>query len=513
MFAPSLSADTGYRRWLVLVIVSIALLLIVVDMTVLYTALPRLTHDLTASAAEKLWIANTYPLIVAGLLPGAGTLGDRLGHKHLFLIGLIIFGFASACAAYSPSPALLIASRAALAVGAALMMPATLSIIRHTFSNDDERALAIGIWAAIASGGAALGPVLGGVLLEQFWWGSVFLINVPIVLLALPLAWRLIPARSGDPSQRWDLLGSLQIMAGLIALAFAVKVLGQRAPAWQTAMIAAALGIAFLVAFVRRQKRAASPLIDFSLFRNPLFASGVGAAITAAIAVIGLELVFAQRLQLVQGLSPLQAAWQILPIPLGAFVAGPLAGLALKHVNASKLMAVALALAAAGTLGLMLNFNTGGNLMLASLGLLGVGLGSVMTAASNVIMLNAPPERAGMAAAMEEVSYELGGAIGIALLGSLLSLIYATTLQLPPGLMLTDAVHDSLDEALLAAETLPPEAATQLIALARQAFDNGFTTVLGVLITLLLLSALLIAVSVGRKTGMDAALSESACGG
>ena len=174
---------TLHNRWLVLAIVSSALFLIVIDMTVLYTALPRLTHDLAASASEKLWIINAYPLVVAGLLPGVGSLGDRLGHKRMFTAGLVVFGLASLAAAYAPSAEVLIAARVLLAVGAAMMMPATLSIIRLTFEDENERSFAIGIWAAVASGGAAFGPVVGGILLEYFWWGSVFLINVPVVLI------------------------------------------------------------------------------------------------------------------------------------------------------------------------------------------------------------------------------------------------------------------------------------------------------------------------------------------
>ena len=181
-------APAAPGRWLVLAIVSSALLLIVVDMTVLYTALPRLTHELGVTASSKLWIVNIYALVVSGLLLGMGTLGDRLGHKRLFMMGLVVFGAASLAAAYSPNPGALIAARAVLAIGAAMMMPATLSILRLTFTDERERAVAIGVWASVASGGAALGPVIGGVLLEHFWWGSVFLINLPIVLLALPLS-------------------------------------------------------------------------------------------------------------------------------------------------------------------------------------------------------------------------------------------------------------------------------------------------------------------------------------
>lgn len=169
-----------YKRWIVLLLVSSMLFLIVVDVTVLYTALPRLTHDLNASASEKLWIMNAYPLIVAGLLPAAGMLTDRIGHKTLFISGLPLFALASLCAAFSPSATALIASRGFLAVGAAMSMPATLSIVRQVFSDPQERAIAIGIWSAVASGGAALGPLIGGILLNNFWWGSVFLINVQI---------------------------------------------------------------------------------------------------------------------------------------------------------------------------------------------------------------------------------------------------------------------------------------------------------------------------------------------
>src|SRR5690606_36405409 len=222
--------DSNANRWLILAIISSALFLIVIDMTVLYTALPTLTHDLRATASEKLWIVNAYGLVVAGLLLGMGTLGDRLGHKRLFVVGLLVFGLASLCAVFSTTPSLLIASRALLAVGAAMMMPATLSILRLVFTDDSERAMAIGMWVAVASAGAAFGPVLGGVLLEHFWWGSVFLINVPVVLLALVLAIWLIPDRPGNPDRKWDLTGSVQVMVGLIGLAYAIKELGKPAP-------------------------------------------------------------------------------------------------------------------------------------------------------------------------------------------------------------------------------------------------------------------------------------------
>ncbi len=295
------------RRWLILAIVSAALLLIVVDMTVLYTALPRLTHDLQASASDKLWIINSYALVVSGLLLGMGTLGDRLGHKRLFLSGLAMFGVASVAAAYSPNPAFLIAARAFLGVAAAMMMPATLSLIRITFHDERERAVAFGVWSSIASGGAAFGPVLGGFLLEHFWWGSVFLINVPIVLIALPMGWLLVPRSTPDSSRPWDIKGSVLIMVGLVASTLAIKEMGKLYTDWGLTAGALVVGVLFLGWFVRQQNRSPFPLLDFALFKNATLSTAVLSALSASAALIGMELVFSQRLQLVLGFSPLQA--------------------------------------------------------------------------------------------------------------------------------------------------------------------------------------------------------------
>src|SRR6516164_6013757 len=305
------------RRWLILLVVSSALFLIVIDMTVLYTALPSLARDLGTSASEKLWIINAYALAVAGL-PGLGTLGDRLGHKRMFVSGLIVFGIASLIAAYSPSPATLIGARALLAVGAAMMMPATLSIIRLTFSDEQERGLAIGIW------GAAVGPLIGGVLLQHFWWGSVFLINVPVVVAALVAAAVFIPRREGSRDVAWDPVGSLQILVGLVGLAYAIEELAREAPSLLEAAVAAVIGALALMVFVRRQRRSKAPMLDLKLFENRNFTLAVVVALVSSFSVVGLELVLSQRLQLVLGYSPLQAALFVLPGSL--LIGGPLAG-------------------------------------------------------------------------------------------------------------------------------------------------------------------------------------------
>lgn len=466
------------NRWLVLSIVSSALFLIVIDMTVLYTALPTLTHALEATATEKLWIVNAYPLVVAGLLPGLGTLGDRLGHRTMFMAGLVVFGAASAGAAFAWTPEILIAARVVLAIGAAMMMPATLSLIRLTFTDEKERAFAIGIWAAVASGGAALGPVVGGLLLEYFWWGSVFLINVPVVLVAFVASAVLLERRQGIAGRPWDLIGSVQIMVGLIGIVYAIKEASKRDPDWTMVASVFVLGIVATMLFVRRQRRSAAPLIDFSLFADPRFSSGVATALVASGALIGVELVFSQRLQLVLGHSPLEAGMLILPIPLAAFVAGPLTGLMLPRVETTRLLSGSLALTGLALAAFLLLHGQATFVWLMPLAVMGFGVGAAMTAASSAIMLSAPEDRAGMAASVEEVSYELGGALGIALLGSLMSILYTRAMILPDDIAIASRARDSLDEALILAEGLAADQSMQVIGLARAAFDQAFVGVI-----------------------------------
>ncbi|WP_121404251.1 MFS transporter, partial [Pseudomonas aeruginosa] len=407
----------------------------------------------------------------------------------LFLAGLPLFGLASLCAAFAPSAAALIAARAGLAVGAALMMPATLSIVRHVFQDERERALAIGIWASVASAGAALGPVVGGVLLEFFWWGSVFLINVPVVVVALLLALPAIPACGGQSRRPWDALGSLQMMFGLVGVVYAIKELSTRAPDFGLAVLAALGGMLCLYLFVRRQRRAREPMIDFALFRNRRFARGVAVALVATMALVGMELVFSQHLQLVQGLTPLKAGLFVLPIPLASLVVGPLAGWLVPRWGENRVMCASLLLGSAGLLGLALSYQSATGAQLASLVLLGVGFGGAMTAASTAVMLNVDEQSSGMAAAIEDVSYELGGVIGVTLLGSLMSFVYGMSLRLPSA-ELPARVRDSLDDALLVAEGLTPEVASRLVELARQAFDQAFVAVLLAAAALLFLSAM-----------------------
>ncbi|MFD5164285.1 MFS transporter [Streptomyces hawaiiensis] len=474
------------RRWWVLVTVSAGILLISVDMTVLYTALPTLTSELGADASQKLWIINAYPLVSAGLLLGAGTLGDRVGHKRMFLVGLVLFGSASTVAAFAPSPEVLIAGRAFLAVGAATMMPATLALIRITFEDERERGIAIGIWGTMSTVGTALGPVLGGLLLEYFWWGSVFLVNVPVVLLALVATVFLAPGDAGGrPDRPWDPVASLHIMVGLVPLVYAIKEATKPDPA--PLHVVAALGISVIGfrAFVRRQRTRTYPLIDFSLFRNRGILVGVLGAGLSMFATAGIQLVLTQRLQLVIGHPPLDAGLLVAAFALGALPAGIAAGALAYRVSVRTLIGGGLSV---GTLGILitvlltpgaapvLGAGHSSGWVVPGLLLAGAGLGAAMAAASAAIIGGAPPHRAGMASSVEEVSYELGSLTGVAVLGSVLTAVYTRTVTLPDHT--PAAAADSLDEAHATAGQLPATEAQPLLDAAKSAFDNGYTTTL-----------------------------------
>lgn len=309
---------TKRQRWTLLATVSIGLLLITLDNSILYTALPLLTEELGANGSQTLWIINAYPVVIVGLLLGAGTLGDRVGHRRMFLIGLVIFGAASAAAAFSPSPAWLIASRAVIAVGAAAMMPATLALIRLSFDVERERNFAIAVWGTVSVVGSAIGPIVGGLLLEHFWWGSVFLIGIPFVVIALIATVVVAPPNDPDPSKHWDAISSLQAMVGLVGAVFLLKELANVPPNWTVVVLGAVAAGLGLTSFVRRQQRSNDPLLDFAIFRNRAFSAGVLAAAISMFAVSGAQLMTTQRFQLVEGFTPLEAGLLVTVVAIGS---------------------------------------------------------------------------------------------------------------------------------------------------------------------------------------------------
>jgi DHA2 family multidrug resistance protein-like MFS transporter len=475
------------QRWLVLATVSAGLLMVSVDTTVLYTALPTLTSALQADVSQKLWIINAYPLVMAGLLPGAGTLGDRIGHKRMFLIGLALFAAASFLAAFAPSPPVLIAARAFLAVGAAAMLPATLSLIRITFDDDHERGIAIGVWGTVAVLGAALGPIAGGLLLQHFWWGSVFLLNIPVVLLALAATVALVPGGSGHRDRPWDLIASLQAMVALVGLVYAIQEAAKPDPMPLAIVVALLVAAAGCWMFVRRQRRQTYPLVDFSLFRNRSLLTGVIAAVLAMAATAGIELLLTQRLQLVVGLSPLHAGLIVTAFAIGSLPVGVLAGGLLHRTGVRPLIGGGLLLGALGVLVTLLLTPGAAPLLgggqspawvVPGLVLVGVGLGTVMVAASVAIISGAPPQRAGMASSIESVSYELGSLAGVTVLGTILTAVYTNTIRLPATAPAQAA--GSIDAARTAAGHLPAGQAHTVLDAAASAFDNGYTLALAI---------------------------------
>ncbi|UHA73301.1 MFS transporter [Paenibacillus sp. 481] len=494
-----------FKRWLILAIVSSGLLLIVMDMTILYTALPSLTHDLGASASEKLWILNGYSLVMAGLLPAMGTLGDRLGYKKIFTLGLLVFAIASVIAAFSPVPVVLVVARVLLAVGASMMMPATLSIIRVTFTNERELALAIGIWGSVSSGGAGLGPIVGGLLLERFWWGSVFLINLPIAILAIALTLIYVPKHAGNKDKKWDLIGSVQIMIAMVGIIYSIKEFARREGTLTFAIIGAVIGVLALIIFIRRQNNSTNPLIDLSLFKITRFSTGFITALVGTFAQMGIQYMVIQRLQLVEGLSPLQAGLFTISLPLAALIVGPLAGTILHRFDVIRIKSVSLLIAALGMSIFLMQFESSSNGQILGLALLGAGLGAGMTAASHSIMNYAPPHKAGMAASIEEVAYEIGGASGIAIIGSMSTLVYTLSMKIPAGLQVPPIVSDSLDEALLVAEGLPIQAAETLKEVGRAAFEQSFLVIIAGVTAFLVVASLIIHLAGARSKKRESA--------
>ncbi|VVN29266.1 Methyl viologen resistance protein SmvA [Pseudomonas fluorescens] len=465
-------------KLLVLVVVSVAVFLVGLDMTVLYTALPIITHELQASNSDKMWIVNAYPLVMAGLVLGVGTVADRVGHRPVLLAGLVVFGLASIVAAFAPSVSVLIVGRVLLAVGAAMILPASLALLRHLFETDQERAIAIGVWGAMFSGAAAIGPIVGGVLLNNFWWGSVFLMNVPVVLVALVCSVIMIKHTPGNPDRSWDLVSSAQVMVGLVGITYGLEELTKPEINALHAMTAATIGIISLTSFVRRQKRSNDPIVDFTLFRSSQFMGGVLSIIVSMIAFIGVQLVMTQQLQLVEGFSPLKAGLCIVPISLAAFCAGPLVGSVLHRIGAIRVLWSSLVLGAIGLVGVAVFAGDFFALQLVSLGVFGFGAASGMTSASSIIMLSTPDEKAGMAASIEAVFYEFSSVLGVVVMGGIATFSYTSNLIVPHDIANASIAKDSLDQALILAQSLSADTASQLIADAKAAFNQAYFNVL-----------------------------------
>ncbi|WP_420081246.1 MFS transporter [Streptomyces sp. JL4002] len=467
----------GANRWVVLAVLCVSLVLVALDATILHVAVPSVTEDLRPGPMELLWVVDAYPLVCASLLILFGTLGDRVGRRRILLLGYGLFGAASAIAAFADNAQVLIAARALLGIGGAMIMPATLSILRQVFPDRRERALAIGIWTAVAAIGAASGPVLGGFLIEHFWWGSVFLINIPLMALILPLGRWLLPESRGSADGPWDVLGALMAAAGVLGAVLGIKRLGaERHLLDAEALVPLLTGAVLLVLFVRRQKRREHPLIDMRMFSRAAFSTSVACIVLAMLALVGLELIAVQYLQLVLHLSPLETGLRLLPLTFAAMAAGATGSYTLARVGPRTMVSLGFVLTGFAVLLLTLMGQQDRPVLLTvGFVLLGFGLQTTLFAAYESMLSEAPAETAGGAASIGETSYQLGAGIGIALLGSVMNAAYRPGLASVPGVSAADSAGaaNSLGEAYQIAAALGGPAGASLHAAARHAFVHG----------------------------------------
>ncbi|RII13111.1 Antiseptic resistance protein [Streptomyces sp. YIM 130001] len=469
----------GRKEWIALAVLMLPLLLVSMDVSILYFAIPYVSEDLAPSATQQLWILDMYGFVLAGLLITMGALGDRIGRRRLVLAGAAVFGAASVLAAYAHTSELLIAARALLGIGGAALMPSTLALIRNLFADARQRAVAVTVWTAVMTTGISLGPVLSGLLLEHFWWGSVFLVNLPAMVLLLVLVPFLVPEFRPRPDGRFDLPGSVLSLAALLPFIHGLKELAR--DGWHPLpALALSTGLVLGVVFVLRQRHAAHPMVDLGLLGRRAFGGPVCANLLAMFATVGMAVFLTQYLQSVLGLGPFEAAlWSLVPAA-GVAVVAPCAAVLAQRFERAHVMAGGFLLSACGFLWMTqvrvdspLWFTLAGGALYAG------GLVAAMTLANELALGAAPPDRAGSAAAVLESGQELGGSLGMALLGSIGAAVYGRDMAdaVPPGLLpdagQREAVRETLGGAAAVAGRLPGADADRLLTAAREAFTHG----------------------------------------
>ncbi|MGD9479060.1 MFS transporter [Shinella sp. G-2] len=485
-------------RWLVLAAVMMAFVPVVVDMTILHIAIPSLTLALGASGTEVLWIIDVYPLVMAGLLVPMGTLADKLGCRRLLLVGLGIFTVASVAAAFSTSAVMLIAARAMLGIGSAMIMPCVLAVIRQAFEDDAERATALGAWSVVGMAGAAIGPLAGGLLLEHFWWGSVFLVNVPIMMIVVPMVWVLIPRRPGNSAATWKPGQALIVIAGLMLTVYGIKT-GVKSGLNTQSLAALSAGAVLLVWFARMQVSSKAPMLDLSLCTKPAIAVGFLMAFVANGSLAGFELVLAQELQFVLGKTPLEAGLFMLPLVAAAAVGGPVGGKLATWFGLRPVASLSMAVSSASLVALAFaDFKNPGVVVPALLAGLGFALGVGLLASSIAIMGSVSEEKAGAAGALESVGYELGGGLGITIFGVLVNSIYRHSFGAPAGA--TENAANSIGEAMTAANAVGGDLGSEIAEAARLAFVDAHGTVLMSVALIIALLAVVVFVSLRGQT-------------
>jgi DHA2 family multidrug resistance protein-like MFS transporter len=492
MSAPIDTQRAGRREWMGLAVLVLPCLLVAMDLTVLNLAVPSLSAALAPSASQLLWIVDIYGFLIAGSLITMGTLGDRIGRRRLLLMGATAFGAASVLAAFATSAGTLIAARAVLGVAGATLMPSTLSLIRNMFHDPRQRTAAIGIWTTSFSIGGILGPLLGGMLLAHFWWGSVFLLSVPAMALLLVLGPMLLPEFREEQPGDFDIPSAALSLLAILAVIFGIKRIAEHGLGLSAVPLASiAFGVGLGAAFIRRQRQLEAPLIDLGLFERAAFSASLGINTLAFFVMYGVFLFIAQYLQLVLGFSPLAAGLWTVPSSAAFIVGSLLTPVVLRRVRPWLMMAGGLVICAMGLVVLTWVDGEYGlpPILIGSIVVL-LGLAPVYILATDMIVASAPPERAGAASAMSETSAELGGALGIAILGSIGAAVYRGMMAeaLPAGVPTdkAEAARSTLGGALSAAESVGGPLGVELMARAREAFAQGLeaTAVIGAAVVL-----------------------------
>ena len=507
--AAPLAPRAGRREWIGLAVLALPTLLLSLDVSVLYLALPHLSADLGANGAQQLWILDIYSFMLAGFLVTMGNLGDRIGRRRLLLIGAAAFGVASVVAAYSTSAPMLIAARALLGIAGATLMPSTMALIRNMFRDPKQMATAIGVWFSCFMAGMAIGPLVGGLLLERYWWGAAFLLGVPVMLLLLSVGPFLLPEYRDEHAGRLDFVSVALSLASILPTIYGLKELARNG-VQPLSLAAIVVGVSVGTIFVRRQRRLEYPLLDLRLFSSRTFSVALGIMLLAGVVMAGASLMATLYMQVVEGLSPLRAGLWLLPQNL-AMIAGSLLAPALaRRYRPAYVMAAGLAIAATGlALHTRVGSEGGVPLLVTGLILAAGGVSLPMPLVTNLVLGSAPPERAGSAASLMETSGEFGVALGVATLGSLGTYVYRSQLagslplDLPPAA--ADAARESIPAAASAAQQLSSPLANALLDAAHTAFTAGLNTVAGCGATIFVALAILAILSLRRSGEASAA--------
>jgi DHA2 family multidrug resistance protein-like MFS transporter len=502
----------GRREWGGLAVLTLPTLLLALDMSVLLLAIPHVTADLHPSSSQMLWIIDIYGFTIAGLLVAMGNLGDRIGSRKLLMIGAATFSAASAVAAFSTSPVMLIVARAALGIAGSTLVPSMMALISNMFRDAKQRGMAISIWSSCFMVGLAIGPLVGGVMLSAFWWGSVFLLGLPVMALLLIVAPILLPeSKHGDAGGKLDLISAVLSLAAILPVIYGLKELARGESVLVPALVLV-VGLLFGAVFVRRQRRLAEPLLDIRLLGRPAFSGALGILLLGGSTISGILLLFNQYLQLVLGLSPLNSGLWLIPytvaMVVGYMVASPLA----QRFRPARVIAAGMAISAAGFL-LLTQVPVADGLPITVIGtvLATGGLSPMVVLGIGLVIGSAPPEKAGAAGAISQTSNELGIALGIALFGSIATAVYRGGIEVPAGVPsnVSEAANGGIAEGTAAAQGLSGEAGGALLTSVREAFTSGFAAAALVCAILVALLATL-AMILFRNVRLDGDEAESA---